>query len=446
MARKKRGQERPLHELYPPVTLKPMGAASSQENQGNLLAAKQVPEFPMVGGLLAHAISTRADRIMLDYTQAAVAVRYEVDGVWMNVEPRDRPSGDAMLVVMKKIASLNPQDRRSRQEGKFGAVFRSKEYLCRIATQGVKTGERVLIKIATRKPVFETLDELGMRPAMRERFKELIDEPKGFVIISTPPGEGLSTLWRIALTTSDRYVRDFVAIEDKKQPEEEVVNISPVYYDSAEGQKTADVLPRLFLKMPDVFVVPELGDGRAVEMLCDQVNSQNKLVIARVPAKEASDALLRVMAYKGPVREFAQALKLVLSCRLVRKLCESCRQSYQPSPQLLQKLGIPPGRVPVLYRDFQPPPPEQRVDAKGRPIDIPICEQCGGIGFFGRTGIFEMMVVNDMIREAIVKHPNLEAIRRAARMSGHRTMQEEGIVLVARGTTSLQELQRVLKQ
>jgi len=181
-------------------------------------------------------------------------------------------------------------------------------------------------------------------------------------------------------------------------------------------------------------------------MLCDQVNSQNKLVIARVAAKEASEALLRVMAYKGPVQEFVQAVTLVLSGRLVRKLCEPCRQSYQPPPQLLQKLGIPPGRVSVLYRDYQPPPPEQRIDAKGRPIEIEICEQCGGIGFFGRTGIFELMVVNDMIREALVKTPNLEGIRRAARMSGHRVMQEEGIVLVAQGTTSLQELQRVLKQ
>jgi len=237
MARKKKGKDRPLHELYPPVTLKPMGAATSQENQGNLLAVKQMPEFPVVGGLIAHAISSRSDRIMLDYTQNAVGVRYEVDGVWMNVEPRDRQSGDAILVVLKKIANLNPQDRRSRQEGKYGAVFRSKEYLCRMTTQGVKTGERVLMKIATKKPKFETLDELGMRPAMRERFKELIDEPKGFVIVSAPPGEGASTLWRIALTTSDRYVRDFVAIEDKKQPEEEVVNVSPVYYDSAKARR-----------------------------------------------------------------------------------------------------------------------------------------------------------------------------------------------------------------
>jgi type II secretory ATPase GspE/PulE/Tfp pilus assembly ATPase PilB-like protein len=304
----------------------------------------------------------------------------------------------------------------------------------------------VLVKIATKKPKFETLDDLGMRPAMRERFKELIDESKGFVIVSAPPGEGVSTLWRIALTTADRYVRDFVSIEDKRQPEEDVVNVGPVFFDGAEGQKTADVLPRLFLKMPDVFVVPDLGDGRAVEMLCDQVNSQNKLVIVRVAAKEASEALLRVMAYKGPLREFAQAVTLVLSGRLVRKLCEPCRQSYQPSPQLLQKLGIPPGRASVLYRDFQPPPPEQRVDAKGKPIEIEICEQCGGLGFFGRTGIFEMMVINDVIREALVKTPSLEGIRRAAHMSGHHAMQEEGIVLVAQGTTSLQELQRVLKQ
>ena len=88
---------------------------------------------------------------MLDYTQNAVGVRFEVDGVWMNIDPRDRQTGDAMLAVFKKIANLNMQDRRSRQEGKFGAVFHATTYICTITTQGIKTGERVLIKIVPKK-------------------------------------------------------------------------------------------------------------------------------------------------------------------------------------------------------------------------------------------------------------------------------------------------------
>jgi len=445
MARKKKGEDRPLHEQLPPVTLKPMGAESDQQNQGNLLAAKQSPAFPFAGGLVAHALTMRGDRIMLDYTQTATAVRFEVDGVWINVDPYDRQTGDAMLVVLKKIANLNEKDRRTRQEGTFGAAFHAGQYICTLTSQGVKTGERVLIKIAPKKHKFETLEDLGMRPKMRERFKELVDETQGFVIIATPPGGGLSTLWRTGLMAADRYVRDFVAIEDQRKREEEVINIGPIHFDSAEGQTPADVLPRLLLKQPDVFVVPELMDAKTVAMLCSQVNEYHKMVITRTVANDAFEALLRIAALKGPLDELSQALSLVLASRLVRKLCEACRQPFQPAPQLLQKLGIPPSRVAVLYKHFEPPPPEQRVDQKGRPIEIEICKKCGGVGYLGRTAIFEMLIVDDALRQALRTQPTPDNLLRAARAGGHRTMQEEGIVLVAQGTTSLQELQRALK-
>jgi type II secretory ATPase GspE/PulE/Tfp pilus assembly ATPase PilB-like protein len=350
-----------------------------------------------------------------------------------------------MLAVLKKIASLDVQDRRSRQEGRFGAVFKGTQYICTIVSQGVKTGERVLIKLDTKKPKFESLEDLGMRPKMRERFKELIDEPQGFMIVSTPPGGGLTTLWRLAVSAADRFVRDFVCIEDDQQREEEIINVGPIHFDSAAGQTPADILPRLLLKQPDVFVVPELIDARTIEMLCNQVIEHHKMVVTRVVAKDAAEALLRLLALNPPREEFAQSVTAVLNSRLVRRLCQDCRQPYQPQPQVLQRLGIPPSRVSVLYRQFQPPPPEQRVDEKGRPIEIPICQTCGGLGYHGRTGIFEMLEVTDQVRDVLTRQPSLDNIRRAAKASGHRSLQEEGIVLMAQGTTSWEELQRVMK-
>jgi type II secretory ATPase GspE/PulE/Tfp pilus assembly ATPase PilB-like protein len=445
MARNKKDQERPLHELLPQVTLKPMGGESDQQNQGNLLAAKQSPAFPVAGGVISHALTKRGDRIMLDYTQNATSVRFEVDGIWMNVDPYDRATGDAFLAVFKKIANLNVQDRRNRQEGRFGVVFQAGQYICTITAQGVKTGERVLIKIMPKKSKLETLEDLGMREKMREQFRELINQTEGFVIIAAPPGGGLTTTWRVALTAADRFVRDFVAIEDKRVPEDEIINVGPIHYDSAEGKSPADVLPSLLLKQPDVFVVPEMVNGKSVEMLCDQVNDNHKLVITRTVATDAAEALLRIAALKPPMAEYSKAVSMVLATRLVRKLCEACRQPFQPTPQMLQKLGIPAGRVGVLYREFQPPPPEQRVDQKGRPIEIEICKKCEGIGYRGRTAIFELMVVTDAIREVLLKQPSVDNIRRVAKAGGHRGLQEEGILLVAQGITSLQELQRALK-
>jgi type II secretory ATPase GspE/PulE/Tfp pilus assembly ATPase PilB-like protein len=199
------------------------------------------------------------------------------------------------------------------------------------------------------------------------------------------------------------------------------------------------------LKEPDVLVVPELTNAETVQMLCEQINKFHKMAIAKVNAKEAAEALLKVFAYNGPAAELAKCVTAVLNVRLIRRLCDQCKQSFQPPPQLLQKLGIPAGRVQVLYQEYKPPPPEELVDEKGNPIVLPICQKCNGIGYAGRTGLFELLVIDDQIRAALTNQPNLETIKRVAKAAGHRSIQEEGILQVAQGVTSIAELQRVLK-
>jgi len=251
----------------------------------------------------------------------------------------------------------------------------------------------------------------------------------------------------LGIETADRFVRDFISLEDKDQLEDEIINVGVVTFDTAAGESPATVLPRALLKEPDVFIAPNLFDLASVSKLCEQVNTEGKLAISRVQAPDAAEALVRIMEqYPGAAAEFAKAVTVVLNSRLVRKLCEKCKQAYQPAPQLLQKLGIPSGRVQNLYKEFTPPPPEELIDEKGKPIEIETCRACGGIGYRNRTAIFEMLVVGDEVRQAMVSgQANADVIRKAARAAGHRSMKEEGILLVAQGVTSLPELQRVLK-
>jgi type II secretory ATPase GspE/PulE/Tfp pilus assembly ATPase PilB-like protein len=128
----------------------------------------------------------------------------------------------------------------------------------------------------------------------------------------------------------------------------------------------------------------------------------------------------------------------------VRRLCDQCKQAYQPTPQLLQRLGLPADRVKTLYQPFIPPPPEQRVDAKGNPIEIEICKKCAGRGYYGRMGIYEVLKLNDTIRKAALQNPSPEAVRQIAKKEGHKSFQEEGLLAAVVGHTSLQELQRIL--
>ncbi|MCA9163684.1 MAG: Flp pilus assembly complex ATPase component TadA [Planctomycetales bacterium] len=438
--------EVPLHQLYPPVDLGAKGG-SPTENQANMIAARNSPGWFLAIGVAAQSLAQRADQILLDYTREMVTVRYQIDGIWHQLDPRDRASGDAMLFCYKKLANLNPADRRSKQEGTFTAKFQKVDYIYTIISQGTQTGERVLLKIRTKKPTLERLEDLGMREKVRQRVKEVLDGDGGMSVFSAPPQGGFSTLWTCALNATDRFVRDFVSLEDKDKPEDEVINVTPHFFDTSKGESPGSLIPKLLLKEPDAFVVPEILNAESMNLLCEQASKDKRPVITRVQAKEVAEALMRMLMYKASPAEFAKAVKLVVNERMVRRLCPSCKQAYQPAPQLMQRLGIPPGRVQAFYREYQPPPPETLVDEKGNPLPPPPpCGDCHGLGYKGRIGIFEVCFVDDQVRKALVSSPTLDSVRQAVRQSGCRGLQEEGILLVAQGITSLTELQRALKQ
>jgi type II secretory ATPase GspE/PulE/Tfp pilus assembly ATPase PilB-like protein len=227
-------------------------------------------------------------------------------------------------------------------------------------------------------------------------------------------------------------VRGFVGVESTAIKELKVENVPITSFDPAAGQTPATILPKLIREHPDVFVVPDMVDAESATILCDQVENENRMVVTSVRAKEASESLLRVMMLKVPPAKFATSVIAALNERLIRKLCPKCKEGYAPTPQVLEQLGIPAGRVEAFYR-----PPTQPEE---------VCQECQGIGYLGRTGIFELLFIDDGVRQALTTTPQLAAVRQAARKAGMRTLQEEGIVLVAKGITSLQELMRVLKE
>jgi type II secretory ATPase GspE/PulE/Tfp pilus assembly ATPase PilB-like protein len=339
--KKKKTDSLAAHEQGPPVQLTARGG-SETENQSHLILARQSPGFVLVKELLADILARRATRVMLDYSQEAVEVRYDIDGVWHAVTPRDREAGDVMLAVMKKIASLNMDERRARQEGEFGGKYGSHKFTGQLVSQGTKTGERAILEIVPDKTPFHSLDELGMRDKMRDELKELLAAQHGLVLFSALPGAGLQTTWNVGLTATDRYLRDFSGIEDKAHPFTHVENVEISTFDGPAGQTPDSIMRQVLLREPDVVVIPDFVNGKSVDTLCDYVLNQRRLVCSALRAKEAVEALLRVLSLQPQQpAKFAQAVTAVLNQRLVRLLCETCRQAYEPPDQLLQKLGIP---------------------------------------------------------------------------------------------------------
>lgn len=428
--------------VLPPLEFKPQ-LKDKQQAQGLLVACRQVEQYVTAVMVLAQALNNRADQIMLDYAQQGVAVRFRVNGLWEAMPAMDRPNGDGMLVVLKRLCLLNPADRRSRQTGKLPFSLNG-DWILDFMSAGTPTGERVLMRIDPKKPILKTLTDLGMRDKMQEQVKGMLNANEGLAIVSGPPGHGLPTTWRVALEAADRFVRDFHAFEDKNIADPEMINITQHLFDGQAGESPMTLLPSLLLKQPDVLVFPDFVNEETVQTVCEEVTEEKRHAIVRVVAPTAVEALVKLaVTYKNQAKVLMKIAHGVCNQRLLRRLCDKCKQGFPPPPQLLQKLGIPPGRVTVLYQPFVPPPPEQRVDAKGNPIEIEICRQCEGRGYFGRIGVFEYLTVSDPIRQAVLTNPTPAHVEAVAKQQGHRGLQEEAILTVALGLTSLQELQRV---
>ncbi|MCG8648433.1 MAG: Flp pilus assembly complex ATPase component TadA [Pirellulales bacterium] len=436
-------EELQLWQTVTPVEFSPK-LAEQKEAQALLISARQGVGYQVAGGQLSHAIQARATHMLMDYSQNACAIRYQIDGNWEQLPPIDRETGDAMLYALKQLCLMNPADRRSAQTGKCDLKLAKDKFELVIQSQGVATGERVLAKFESMKLPFDRMSDLGMRDKMLESFKEKLDSHGNIVLISAPKGEGLTTTWTVAVNAADRLVRDFQSFEDQTRPEPEIINVNPCFYGGDTGLTQLDMLNKMILKEPDVFMFPDLPEAETLQVALEQVEVAERQIYVRMVADSPLEALSRFISqYPQSAGKIAERIGAVLCQKLVRRLCDNCKIAYEPTPQLLKQLGIPPGRVAVLYQPFIPPPIEQQVDENGRPAPITPCHICASRGFFGRIGIFDLLLPGDQLRAALTQTTDLAQLTQIAKSEGYRGIQAEAVLTVARGLTSLDELKKV---
>ena len=430
------------HQTAAPVDFTAAGD-TPEDQEETVKMVKQSPGFPPAANICAEAIHRDADLTVLDYTQQQVNIRFRIDGLWHPGQPMERQTGDYMLAVLKQLAGLDYRDRRNKQKGGFATEYQRFKQKFKIVSQGSKTGERVGLYLSYKKPPLETLEDLGIRQSMVPQIVDLMKmfEKGGMFLSSAMPGEGYTSCWRATLDSADRLVRDFVVLEDVNSKEPEVINVMSETFDRSKGETAMTPMPQLLLREPDVLAVPELTDGELVDNLVSTSSTNNIPIYLRNPGKNAIDALLRVLALNPNRQKFLELLSGVVCMRLVRTLCEDCRIEYPPHPQLLQKLGLPQGRIERLYRPFVFQP--GMVDEEQN--EIQPCTNCNGIGYKGRTGIFELLKMNDQLRQSATKNPQYKSLMAIARANGHISLQQEAAVVIAKGVTSVEELQRMLQ-
>ena len=386
-----------------------------------------------------NAIDSGAETMVILLTAGGVAVQYVIDGVTHPAPGVDRDTGATLMAMLKLVAGLDLNNRTPVQQGEFSIYSRNTMYQTGLVCQLGKNGEQMMLKFDDGTPPLANMLEAGMREQSIEQLKGMLCE-NGFVLVSAPPHAGFTTTFNLTIRSVDRYIRNVVAVEDEADNEPEIENAPITTYDSKAGEKPITVLPKLLRTYPDVICVRKLADPETVDLLLEQV-AEERMVIGGIAAADAVEALMRVLALKPWREKFAQVITASLNVRVVRMLCEFCKQQYLPPPQLLQKLGLPPKKQIAFYRPGPPPiPPDTK------PEDAPtICTMCNGIGYKGRSAIFELLVIDDELRKCLSKVRNVAELRKVAKKARHNALIDEGIVAAALGLTSIQEVFRVMK-
>ncbi len=441
------GGERPLvddaniDEEWPPIRLE--AAGSPNEAQINQIRARQASDWTILRSLLYNAISTRTDMLVGKRNAQGGQWRKRIDGVWHSLVPMEPAMAEGSYTALKYLAGIPHGDKQAQLAGGFTAQV-GRPIRCDMNLVRDATSETVQIRFFEPKVARLPLADLGLFPEVLAKLTAAINA-SGLVIISSRPGEGLSTTWNAVLNAGDRVTKDWVALVDENEVETQVENIEQYRYDLRKHQSPVEILPSILLKQPEVFVVPKFENSESMSALLDQVQREHRSVITRTVAGSAPAALLKFMKAAPDRRALIDSVTAVTCQRLVRRLCDRCKQPMPTTPDMIQKLGGDPKHPPTVYRQYSPPDPPP-VDKKGNPIEIPPCEKCAGVGYYGRVALMEVILMDDVVRRGLDQQPDEVTITNLALIQRGRSAMQQGFRHILAGTTSLAEIQRVFKQ
>jgi general secretion pathway protein E len=385
-------------------------------------AENDAPVIRMINALLTQAVRENASDIHIEPFETRSVVRFRIDGTLKDVIEPHRALHAAMASRIKIMAELDIAEKRLPQDGRITLRLAGRPVDVRVSTLPTGHGERVVLRLLDKDAGRLELARLGMEGETLVAMDALVKQPHGIVLVTGPTGSGKTTTLYAALSRIDATVTNVMTVED------------PIEYD-LDGIGQTQVNPRIDMSFaralrailrqdPDVIMIGEIRDLETAQIAV-QASLTGHLVLATLHTNDTASSVTRLTDMGIEPFLLSSSLLGVLAQRLVRSLCSHCREAYTPSAAELILLE---GEVPsLLYRP------------KG-------CNTCGNSGYRGRTGIYELMTVDDGMRHLIHDHTAEQNLRQYALQHGMRGLRQDGIRLVASGVTSLEELLRVTRE
>ncbi len=393
----------------------------------------QAPIIRFVNSLLTQAIKDRASDIHIEPFEKELVVRFRIDGVLYEVV-KPPPRLQASIVSRVKImAGLNIAEKRIPQDGRIRTRMAGREIDLRVSTLPVRHGERVVMRILEKGTVFN-LEQVGMGRDNLDAFRRLIRLPHGILLVTGPTGSGKTTTLYSALSEINAVDKNILTIEDPI--EYELRGIGQTQVNPKIDLTFASTLRAHLRQDPDVILVGEIRDGVTADNAV-QASLTGHLVFSTLHTNDAPTAFSRLTDMGVEPFLVSSSLVAVLAQRLVRRLCPHCKLPHHPSLEELQGLGLGDAALTTL----------RQAAARGMSIHrAGGCKECLDTGYQGRTGIYELLSVDEEIRALVSTNANAGTIRAKAISNGMRTLRDDGIRKVLEGITSLDEVARVTQE
>ncbi len=397
------------------------------EEVGDLLESEdEAPVIRLVNTLISQALKERASDIHIEPFEKEVLVRFRVDGVLHTVVQPPKRVQAAITSRIKVMAGLDIAEKRHPQDGRFRVKIAGREVDVRVSLLPTAFGERVVMRLLDRGARILTLAELGMSEAQMEIMRETVASPHGIVLVTGPTGSGKSTTLYAALMQVDRKNHNVMTIEDPI--EYQLDHVGQMQVQPKIGVSFAEGLRSILRQDPDIVMIGEIRDLETAEIAI-QASLTGHLVFSTLHTNDALSAIMRLHDMGIEPYLVASSLAMVQAQRLVRQLCNHCKQERKIRPDDIEVLGVD----------------ASLFDQVGHIYDAVGCDTCMQTGYHGRIGIYEMTKVSDAMRTAIHDGKGLQAMRKLAQKEGMLSLRQDGARHVAAGLTTVDEVVRVTR-
>ncbi len=406
-------------------SLKILSPVEKMEAAGRIFKPSDLKEISdssavaAVEDIISKAAEVKATDAHIEIEEEGIKLRYRINGILYEFPPPPLELYPAIVSHIKVLSMLDIAEKRIPQDGYFKLKLSGRDVDLRVSTFPTIFGEMVAMRILDKRNIVSGLEQLGFLPQTLHRWRMILDEPYGILLVTGPTGSGKTTTLYSSLNELDNIHKKIITVEDPV--EYHLKNVDQTQINPKTGMTFAVALRSILRQDPDVIMVGEIRDLETAEISFRSAQT-GQLVFSTLHTNTAPGAVIRLIDMGVEPYLIASSLIGVLNQRLVRSICTNCKERYIPLKEEIKQLGIPEGETEQTF--FR---------GKG-------CHMRNGTGFGGRIGIFELMIINEDLRRGIMINPEVGRIKELAKKAGMKMLREDGITKVLEGKTTISEV------